>query len=65
MKKELSSLGTKTKGESKEMVDKFKRETLEQMEKEQLIEQCLALQEENWQFQKSYYIKPRRRIYNR
>ena len=65
MKKELSSLGTKTKGESKEMVDKFKRETLEQMEKEQLIEQCLALQEENWQFQKSYYIKPRRRIHNR
>ena len=47
------------------MVDKFKRETLEQMEKEQLIEQCLALQEENWEFQKAYYIKPRRRIHNR
>ena len=47
------------------MVDKFKRETLEQMEKEQLIEQCLALQEENWEFQKAYYIKPRRRIHYR
>lgn len=46
------------------MVEKFKRETLEKMEKEELIEQCLALQEENWEFQKSYYIKPRRRIYD-
>ena len=33
------------------MVEKFKRETLEKMEKEELIEQCLALQEENWEFQ--------------
>lgn len=47
------------------MVDKFKRETLENMEKEQLIEQVLALQAENWEFQKAYYIKPRRRIYYR
>lgn len=45
------------------MVDKFKREYLETLEKEQLIEHCLALQEENWNFQKSYYVKPRRRIY--
>jgi hypothetical protein len=46
------------------MVDKFKRETLENMDREELIEQCLALQAENWEFQKSYYIKPRRRIHN-
>lgn len=47
------------------MVDKFKRETLENMEKEKLVEHCLALQQENWEFQKAYYIKPRRRIYDR
>lgn len=47
------------------MVDKFKKETLEKMEKEELVEQCLALQEENWRFQKAYYIKPRWRIYYR
>lgn len=47
------------------MVDKFKKETLEKMEKEELIQHCLSLQEENWNFQKSYYIKPRRRVHYR
>lgn len=65
MKKVLNLLGTLKREELKEMVDKFKRETLEKMEKEELIEQCLALQEENWNFQKSYYIKPRRRVHHR
>lgn len=47
------------------MVDKFKQETLENMSKEELVQQCLALQKENWNFQKAYYIKPRWRIYYR
>ena len=47
------------------MVDKFKRETLEKMTTEELVEQVLALQEENWEFQKAYYIKPRRGIHYR
>lgn len=45
------------------MVDKFKKEHLETLEKDKLIEHCLALQAENWEFQKAYYVKPRRRIY--
>lgn len=45
------------------MVEKFKEESLKKMEKDELIKHCLALQEENWNFQRSYYIKPRRRIY--
>lgn len=63
MKKVLNLLGTLKREGLKEMVDKFKKETLEKMEKEELVEQCLALQEENWRFQKAYYIKPRWRIY--
>lgn len=40
------------------MVDKFKRETLEGMGKEELIEHILDLQQENWTFQRAYYIRP-------
>lgn len=44
------------------MVEKYKEETLEKMDRADLIKHCLKLQQENWEFQKSYYVKPRRRI---
>lgn len=45
------------------MVEKYQEETLEKMDKKDLIKHCMDLQKENWEFQKAYYVKPRRRIF--
>ena len=40
------------------MIKYYKQESLEKMEKGELIEQVVKLQRANWLYEKSYYVKP-------